>query len=72
VAPVIAYQRAFEFAVSSAELWAAIEDVEAYERRWPWLRDFGLESGSLVPEASPDVLFDESWILVEQLDIPSA
>lgn len=47
VAPVIAYQRGFDFAVSPAELWAAIEDVEAYERRWPWLRDFSIDGGSL-------------------------
>jgi carbon monoxide dehydrogenase subunit G len=44
---VIAYRRGFDFAVTPAELWAAIEDVAAYERRWPWLREFSIDGGSL-------------------------
>lgn len=47
VPPVIAYQRGFDFAATPAELWAAIGDADAFERRWSWLRDFSIEGGSL-------------------------
>ena len=45
--PVIEYEHAFDFAVTPAELWATIEDVEEFERWWPWLRDFSIDGGVL-------------------------
>jgi len=45
--PVIEYRHEFDFAVTPVELWAAIEDAEAFESWWPWLRDFTIEGGSL-------------------------
>ncbi|HXY43606.1 MAG TPA: SRPBCC family protein [Acidimicrobiales bacterium] len=45
--PVIEYRREFEFPVTPAALWAAIEDTEAFESWWPWLREFTIEGGSL-------------------------
>jgi carbon monoxide dehydrogenase subunit G len=47
VPPVIEYRRDFEFPVSPAEMWAAIEDAEAFEAWWPWLREFTIDGGSL-------------------------
>jgi carbon monoxide dehydrogenase subunit G len=47
VAPVIEYQREFDFAVTPAELWATIEDAEEFESWWPWLREFSIDGGSL-------------------------
>jgi carbon monoxide dehydrogenase subunit G len=47
VPPVIEYEHAFDFAVTPAELWATIEDVEEFERWWPWLRDFSIDGGVL-------------------------
>jgi uncharacterized protein YndB with AHSA1/START domain len=45
--PVIEYRREFEFPVKPAELWAAIDDTDAFESWWPWLRGFTIEGGSL-------------------------
>jgi carbon monoxide dehydrogenase subunit G len=45
--PVIEYRREFDFPVTPAELWAAIEDAEEFESWWPWLREFTIEGGSL-------------------------
>jgi hypothetical protein len=37
----------FDFPVSPTEMWASIEDAEAFEAWWPWLREFTIEGGSL-------------------------
>jgi carbon monoxide dehydrogenase subunit G len=47
VAPVIEYEREFDFPVTPAQLWAAIEDAERFERWWPCLREFRIDGGSL-------------------------
>jgi carbon monoxide dehydrogenase subunit G len=47
VPPVIEYEREFAFAVTPSALWAAIEDVDSFERWWPWLREFSLDGGAL-------------------------
>jgi carbon monoxide dehydrogenase subunit G len=47
VPPVIEYEREFDFAVTPAALWATIEDAEAFEGWWPWLREFRIDGGSL-------------------------
>ena len=36
-----------DFPVSPTEMWASIEDAEAFEAWWPWLREFTIEGGSL-------------------------
>jgi carbon monoxide dehydrogenase subunit G len=45
--PVISYQDEHHFACTPAELWAAIEQFEQFERWWPWLQEFRLEGDSL-------------------------
>lgn len=46
--PVIACRRTFDFDLTPAELWAAIERVDRFERWWPWLEEFRLEGAALV------------------------
>ena len=48
---VINYQREFSFSVPPDQIWAAIEDVEEFERWWPWLEGFHLEGDGLVAGA---------------------
>lgn len=48
---VISYQREFSFSVPPDQIWAAIEDVEEFERWWPWLEGFHLEGEGLVAGA---------------------
>jgi carbon monoxide dehydrogenase subunit G len=45
--PVIEYRREYEFAASPQELWDAIEEVDQFEARWPWLEEFRLEGDTL-------------------------
>jgi uncharacterized protein YndB with AHSA1/START domain len=45
--PVITYRREYEFPVSPAELWDAIEEVDQFETWWPWLEEFRLEGDAL-------------------------
>jgi carbon monoxide dehydrogenase subunit G len=45
--PVIEYRREFDFPVAPAEIWAAIEDADAFEAWWPWLREFTIDGGSI-------------------------
>jgi carbon monoxide dehydrogenase subunit G len=47
VAPIITYARAFDFDLAPRELWAALADPGAFERWWPWLRQFEIEGGSI-------------------------
>ncbi len=48
---VISYQREFLFSVSPDQIWATIENVDEFERWWPWLEDFHLEGEGLVAGA---------------------
>jgi carbon monoxide dehydrogenase subunit G len=45
--PIVEYRRTFEFPVSPADMWTAIEDSEVFEAWWPWLREFTIVGGSL-------------------------
>jgi carbon monoxide dehydrogenase subunit G len=45
--PVIEYRREYEFALTPRELWAGIEQVDQFERWWPWLEDFRFEGDTL-------------------------
>jgi len=49
--PVITYRRDYEFPVSPAEVWDAIEEVDQFEGWWPWLEEFRLEGDSLTAGA---------------------
>ena len=49
--PVITYRRDYAFAVSPAELWDAIEEVDQFEGWWPWLEEFRLEGDRLTAGA---------------------
>ncbi|MGO8875083.1 MAG: SRPBCC family protein [Acidimicrobiales bacterium] len=46
-APVVEYRREFDFPITPAEMWAAIQDADAFESWWPWLRDLTIEGGSV-------------------------
>ena len=46
--PVLEYVQEFEFALAPPELWDLIEQVDQFERWWPWLEDFHLEGPGLV------------------------
>ncbi|HEY2563887.1 MAG TPA: SRPBCC family protein [Acidimicrobiales bacterium] len=45
--PVIEYEQEFEFPVAPPELWDVIEQVDQFERWWPWLEDLHLEGPGL-------------------------
>jgi uncharacterized protein YndB with AHSA1/START domain len=45
--PIIAYRREYEFGLAPRELWRRIEQVEQYERWWPWLEEFRLDGNRL-------------------------
>jgi len=47
VAPVIDFEREFDFPVTPAELWATIDDSDSFGLWWPWLREFSIDGGSL-------------------------
>jgi Polyketide cyclase / dehydrase and lipid transport len=49
--PVIAYRREYAFALGPTELWDRMEQVEQYERWWPWLEEFRLDGGTLTSGA---------------------
>jgi carbon monoxide dehydrogenase subunit G len=49
--PEIAYRREFSFDVPPAQLWHLVEETERFEGWWPWLRDFRVDGGGLVPGA---------------------
>jgi hypothetical protein len=42
------YRGAFWFPVGPNELWDTIERFDRFESWWPWLRDFGADTGGLV------------------------
>jgi carbon monoxide dehydrogenase subunit G len=45
--PVIAYRRAFAFAVAPPKLWENLERVDQFERWWPWLQEFRMDGDAL-------------------------
>jgi uncharacterized protein YndB with AHSA1/START domain len=50
---VVSYRHGFGFALSPERLWAQLEDLDQFERWWPWLTDFtvdgpGLAAGSVL------------------------
>jgi uncharacterized protein YndB with AHSA1/START domain len=46
-APVITYQRGYGFDLPPERLWDRIEEVDQFERWWPWLTDFRIEGDGL-------------------------
>ncbi|HEX4217402.1 MAG TPA: SRPBCC family protein [Acidimicrobiales bacterium] len=45
--PSIEYVQEFEFSRTPQALWDLIEQVDQFERWWPWLEDFHLEGPGL-------------------------
>jgi carbon monoxide dehydrogenase subunit G len=45
--PVIAYQRGFAFDLPPDRLWDRMEEIDQFERWWPWLTDLRLEGNGL-------------------------
>jgi hypothetical protein len=45
--PVIEYVQEFEFPLAPPELWDVIEQVDQFERWWPWLEDLRVEGPGL-------------------------
>ncbi|HEV3131969.1 MAG TPA: SRPBCC family protein [Acidimicrobiales bacterium] len=46
-APVITYQRGYRFDLAPDRLWDRIEEVDQFERWWPWLTEFRIEGDGL-------------------------
>lgn len=46
-APIITYQRGYTFGLTPDRFWCQLEQVDQFERWWPWLTDFTLEGGGL-------------------------
>ncbi len=44
-APIMNFRRTYDFAITPDRVWAALQNVEQYERWWPWLGEFGLVGG---------------------------
>ena len=44
---VIAYQRGFAFDLAPDLLWDRIEEIDQFERWWPWLTDLRIEGNGL-------------------------
>jgi carbon monoxide dehydrogenase subunit G len=45
--PVFTYRRTFGFSLSPVDLWARMEQVDQFERWWPWLQEFRVEGDGL-------------------------
>jgi hypothetical protein len=46
-APVISYLHGYRFGMAPDQLWDRIEEVDQFERWWPWLTDFRLDGDGL-------------------------
>ncbi|MGO9028235.1 MAG: SRPBCC family protein [Acidimicrobiales bacterium] len=46
-APVITYRRGFQFGLTPERLWDRIEEVDQFERWWPWLTECRIEGDGL-------------------------
>jgi carbon monoxide dehydrogenase subunit G len=44
---VITYQRGYRFELAPDRLWDRIEEVDQFERWWPWLTNFRIEGDGL-------------------------
>lgn len=44
---MISYRRGYQFDLDPEQLWDRIEEVDQFERWWPWLTDFELDGGGL-------------------------
>ena len=49
--PVIEYGREYEFAVTPSQLWEGLQQVEEFDRWWPWLEEFRVEGNALATGA---------------------
>src|SRR5665213_1630891 len=45
--PVFEYRREFKFPLSPEDLWQRMEQVDQFERWWPWLQEFHVEGDGL-------------------------
>jgi hypothetical protein len=46
-APIIDYRHGFQFALTPDQLWERIEEVDQFERWWPWLSECEFEGNGL-------------------------
>ncbi len=46
-APVLDYRHGFQFDLTPDHLWERIEEVDQFERWWPWLSECSLEGNGL-------------------------
>jgi len=46
---LIRYRHSYEFSSTPQELWGAIQEVDQFERWWPWLEEFRVEGVLLAP-----------------------
>ena len=46
-APVIDYRHGFQFGLAPEQLWELLEEVDQFERWWPWLSQCELEGDGL-------------------------
>ncbi len=46
-APVLTYRHGFAFDLPPERLWNRLEEIDQFERWWPWLSDFRIEGSGL-------------------------
>jgi uncharacterized protein YndB with AHSA1/START domain len=46
-APLITYRHGYSFDLAPERLWDRIEEIDQFERWWPWLSDFRVEGSGL-------------------------
>jgi len=46
-ASIISHRQTYRFEVKPEELWERIEEVDQFERWWPWLSEFWLEGSGI-------------------------
>jgi hypothetical protein len=46
-APVLTYRHGYAFDLPPGQLWDQIEEIDQFERWWPWLSDFWIEGDGL-------------------------
>lgn len=44
---LVTYQHGYGFDLAPDRLWDRLEEVDQFERWWPWLTDFGIEGDGL-------------------------
>lgn len=45
--PIITYRHGYGFGLPPDRLWQQLEQVDQFERWWPWLTDFEIDAGGL-------------------------